>query len=109
MAVVLRKTLKKVVDVEDGSVTFELRRPTPVELNKFLDSRYDIDRRKGKMVDNSSEARCLFFDQLLVSVSDLEDENGQAIGPDRTAEIPSHWKIAIIQGEFEAVSIDAKN
>jgi len=88
----------------DESVDFYFRKPTNKELNDFLDSRYEMGRR-GKMKDNSIQARVDFFDLILTRVENLAGEDGMPITPDRKDEIPSNWKAAAIYKAFEDLDV----
>lgn len=93
----------------DETVTFELRRPTNQEINEFQAKRIDVDPQGRKLKDNSNEAREELFDKILVSVENLEDDNG-SITVDRKDAIPGLWKQDIIYAKIEnEVKIDAKN
>lgn len=92
----------------DEQVVFTLRNPSNKELNDFMASRWDIKRR-GKLKDNTIEARAALFDKLLTGVENLEDTAGVPIGPDRPGEIPENWKSSVIFQLFEEVEIEEKN
>lgn len=100
----LSKELK--ISLSDGkeTVVFTLRHPMKKELNKFMNSRYEVGRR-GKIQDNSLNARIELFDSLLIGVENLEDASGAPINPDRKDEIPDNWKSAVIFQAFEDLEI----
>ncbi len=100
----LLKELKIPITVGGETATFTLRQPTKKELNTFMASRYEVGRR-GKMRDNSLDARIDLFDSLLIGVENLEDASGAPITPDRTDEIPDNWKSAVIFQAFEDIEI----
>lgn len=96
------------VELEGETVELSYRNPSNQELNKFLASRYETGK-KGKVNDNSHEARCDFHDLLLTGVKNLEDSEGNPVTPERKDLIPANWKADIIFKKFESSDIDIKN
>ena len=105
----INKEFKGVVRYKDEEITFTLREPSNEELNTFLASRLEIGKRKDKVKDRTHEARCAFFDFLLVGVENLEDAEGVAITPQSKELIPANWKSAVIFERFETEEIEIKN
>lgn len=106
--VTLSDEITQSIEVQGEKVTFTFRQPTKEELNKFMGSRYPVDR-KNRPSDNSLKARVDFFDLLIIGIDNLADKTG-TIGPDRKDAVPANWKAAVIFQAFEDVqAIDAGN
>lgn len=102
---------KIIVKVNAGNevIIFELRRPTDQEWNEFQAKRLDAGTGGRILKDNSNEARIDLFDKLLLSIENLEDDNG-IITIDRKDAIPAAWKQDIVFVKIEnEIRIDAKN
>ena len=86
-------------------ITFILRRPTNQEINEFQAKRFDIKKEdiKGRL-----ELLEDYFDSLLMSVENLEDETG-IVTVDRKDAIPANWKQDIIAKLELDAQIDIKN
>ena len=86
-------------------ITFVLKRPTNQEINEFQAKRFDIDKADVK-------ARLIlledYFDSLLLSVENLEDDTG-LVTIDRKDAIPANWKQDIIAKLETDAQIDIKN
>ena len=91
---------------EDGIIT--LREPTNAEWNNFAGRRYPISK-KGKIIDNSMEARTELFDVLVLKIENIEDTRGP-ITIETKERIPARIKSAVIFHAFEAEEIvETKN
>ena len=91
---------------EDGIVT--LREPTNAEWNNFTAKRYPFGRR-GRMIDNSTEARVELFDKLILKIENLEDAQG-LITIETKERMPARIKSSIIFNAFETEEVvDIKN
>ena len=86
-------------------ITFILRRPTNQEINEFQAKRFDIKKEdiKGRL-----ELLEDYFDSLLMSVENLEDETG-IVTVDRKDAIPANWKQDISAKLELDAQIDIKN
>ena len=86
-------------------ITFVLKRPTNQEVNEFQAKRFDIDRSdvKARLVLLED-----YFDSLLLSVENLEDDTG-LVTIDRKDAIPANWKQDIIAKLETDAQIDIKN
>lgn len=92
----------------DEEVKFYFRDPSNKEMNDFLSSRWETGK-KGKMADNSHEARCAFFDKLFTKVETLEDPEGNPVTPANKEVVPSNWKADMVFRLFESAEIEVKN
>lgn len=92
----------------DEEVKFYFREPSNKEMNDFLASRWDPGK-KGKVTDNSHEARCAFFDKTLTKIENLEDADGAPVTPERKDLVPANWKADMIFKLFESAEIEVKN
>lgn len=104
----LSRERQATVMIGDEEVRFFFREPSNRELDEFLASRWDTGK-KGRVTDNSHEARCAFFDKLLVKIENLEDAEDNPITPERKEWIPSNWKADMVFRLFESVEIEVKN
>ncbi len=104
----LSREREATVTVQGEEVKFYFREPSNKELNDFLSSRWTTGK-KGKVDDRSHEARCEFFDKLLVRVENLEDPEGNPVTPERKELIPANWKADMVFKLFEDADIDVKN
>ncbi|MDF1537144.1 MAG: hypothetical protein P1S46_11755 [bacterium] len=85
--------------INGDPAVFTLRKPSIEEMQNYLNSQVVVTGRK--MHDQTLRARCNFFDELLVEISDLEDEDGVAITTDRKDVIPPKIKARVVQQLFE--------
>lgn len=101
----LQNKITVTVNVGNEKVTIVLRRPTNQEINEFQANRFDINK-------NDVKARLVlledYFDSLLISVENLEDEIG-IVTIDRKDAIPANWKQDIIAKLELDAQIDIKN
>jgi len=103
-----KKGWNATVDVDGEAVELSFRNPSNQELSEFLASRWEPGK-KGRVKDQSHEARCEFFDLLITGVKNLEDEEGNPVTPERKDVIPSNWKSDIVFKKFENSDIEIKN
>lgn len=101
----LQSKITVTVNVGNEKVIIVLRRPTNQEVNEFQAKRFDIKKEdiKGRL-----ELLEDYFDSLLVSVENLEDETG-IVTVDRKDAIPANWKQDIIAKIELDAQIDIKN
>ena len=101
----LQNKITVTVNVGNEKVIFTLKRPTNQETNEFQAKRFDINK-------NDVKARLVlledYFDSLLISVENLEDEIG-IVTIDRKDAIPANWKQDIIAKLELDAQIDIKN
>lgn len=71
-----------------------LREPTNREWNEFVAARYPMI--KGKPKDRSNDARAELFDKLLVSIENIEDDDGQITRETAKDRIPVRIKAEAI-------------
>ena len=101
----LQNKITVTVNIGNEKVIFVLRRPTNQEVNEFQAKRFDIKKEdiKGRL-----ELLEDYFDSLLVSVENLEDETG-IVTVDRKDAIPANWKQDIVAKLELDAQIDIKN
>lgn len=101
----LQNKITITVNVGNEKVIFVLKRPTNQEANEFQAKRFDIKKEDIKARLELLED---YFDSLLISVENLEDDIG-IIAIDRKDAIPSNWKQDIIAKLELDTQIDIKN
>ena len=101
----LQNKITVTVNIGNEKVIFVLRRPTNQEVNEFQAKRFDIKKEdiKGRL-----ELLEDYFDSLLVSVENLEDETG-IVTVERKDAIPANWKQDIVAKLELDAQIDIKN
>ena len=101
----LKNKTTAIVNVGNEKVVFVLKRPTNQEVNEFQAKRFDVDKN-----DIQGRIKLLedYFDSLLISVENLEDETG-IVTVDRKDAIPANWKQDIIAKLELDTQIDIKN
>lgn len=100
----LQNKITVTVNVGNEKVTFVLRRPTNKEINEFQAKRFDVGNNVSSRLVSLED----YFDTLLVSMENLEDDNG-IITIDRKDAIPANWKQDIIAKIELDAQIDIKN
>lgn len=109
----LSKEIVIPIKLDDGEVAkIRLRRPTPAETNVYLGRKieYVPCKDEKKLRSCEPEARQELFDLLLVSVENLEDDDGP-VTKDTPERIPAIWKDQIVQHKIDTmyISLDSKN
>lgn len=91
-----------IITLPSGEARITLREPTIEELNAYQAERLDL--RPGSApadrLTQAKKAQAQFFDLLITSVENLEDDQGP-VTPERKDVIPASWKHDAVLQQFD--------
>ena len=90
---------------EPGEGCITLREPTNEEWNKYDGSRFEFSKKGRLKKNNQAAAKCALFDNLVVSITEIEDGKGQ-ITIDDLERIPARYKQRAVFLCFEDETAD---